>query len=306
MQSITSSKQQGGMGLIEIIITIVIVLIAAAGLGTLMVDSSGNAAEAKARAEATALAEQQMESLRDYTTSTEYADDILDPNDPVQVTGTNAVFSTTWDVTESTSPPYKDIDVQVAWTDKNGPQAVKLYSRIAQEEPIEAGKKLLVLANGPSYGGGEQPCEGDECEPEPCEGDECEPEPCEGDECEPEPCEGDQCEPEPCEGDECEPEPCEGDECDPEPPTTYELTINLSISGNKAGTFQNASISPSGACSGTTCQSGPIVTGQNWAGSITVSASKTVCSPNPQSFNLSQDDGDQTLNYKIVNRSNQC
>lgn len=146
-----SASLMAGMGLIEVMITILIVGLALLGLSRIMMDSTQTASQSKARAEATIIAEQQLEALRYFPTYTAYNTHVVSTNAPA-ITGTNAIFTPSWTVTNSAAPLYREVAVQVSWTDKDGSQSVNLMGRIAQEEPVEAGKKLVILAAGPQAG----------------------------------------------------------------------------------------------------------------------------------------------------------
>jgi Tfp pilus assembly protein PilV len=147
MNSFVKTQRQRGLGLIEIAIAVFVLMIAAFSLGKLLIQSSITAANAEARSEALALAQGKLESLRTFSTVADY-DAIADPNSPDIVTGTNAVFTVDWSITTNTYPlpSYKTATVSVSWEAPEGNHDLTLISNITREIPVEAGKRLGVLA----------------------------------------------------------------------------------------------------------------------------------------------------------------
>lgn len=149
MNKMINIHGQRGMGLMELVITVFLVMVGVAGVSQLMLGSVQNAAQSKARAEAMSLAEAKLEDLRVYTTSSGYDVDIVAPVSAETTTGTNAVYDITWLVSTVSAPAFKVVSIDVDWEDREGPQNVSLIGQIAREEPIEHGKKMLVLSAAP-------------------------------------------------------------------------------------------------------------------------------------------------------------
>lgn len=94
------------------------------------------------RADAAALAEKQIESLRDYqviNNTTGYNSYNSIASGTSNFTGQNTAFAITWTVTPYTNPTYKVIDVQVNWNDIRGTaQSVRLITEVASIDPSAA------------------------------------------------------------------------------------------------------------------------------------------------------------------------
>lgn len=146
-------QPQRGIGFVEILIAVFVISLAVLGLGRMISTSSETAANSKARSEALNVAELELEQLRDYADDDEYDTTIVDSSLGT-VTGSNASFTRTLDVTPSTvtdpstDPDYRDVTITVAWIGTEGGEDAVITTRIAEERPVEAGAKLVSLANG--------------------------------------------------------------------------------------------------------------------------------------------------------------
>ncbi len=165
-------KTQKGIGLIEVLIATVVVavgLLAVASLQGGLMSSSG---ESKTRSEARALAEQQIEVLRNNISSTEYnaipgsaspGTTVSDPGNPIA--GRNASFTRSWTITNitpflATAPKRKKISVRVGW-DGNGDgdvidadEVVNVVTEMAWIDPANA---ALYAAENSGSGSGTAP-----------------------------------------------------------------------------------------------------------------------------------------------------
>ncbi len=108
------AKRNGGVGLIEVLVTMVVValgLLAVARLqGDFMQDNSANRTQSEARQ----LANLKLEELRDRIEQADY-DSIAAGKDASAIAGTSEELVRYWQVTEKTNPPRKEITVKVAW-----------------------------------------------------------------------------------------------------------------------------------------------------------------------------------------------
>jgi prepilin-type N-terminal cleavage/methylation domain-containing protein len=161
--SIRSSR---GFTVIEVLVTLLILSGGLLALAKYQGTMLGANTLAKQRTEATMLANQQLETLRAYTTvnSTcpaggDYCN-IATGND--SVTGASATYARTWTVTPSVgtlsgTPTlkctagscYKQVTLAVTWTDSsNTAQSVTLNSNIAFNNPLNTGN-LIANASTP-------------------------------------------------------------------------------------------------------------------------------------------------------------
>ncbi len=147
------STAQRGIGFVEILIAVFVISLAVLGLGQMISTSSETAANSKAQSEGLAVAELHLEQLRNYATYDEYNTGIVSAT-ALSVNGTNASFTPSWTATPSTvtdpvtDPLYRTVTVDVAWAGTESAEEVELTTIIAQEQPVEAGAKLLSLAEG--------------------------------------------------------------------------------------------------------------------------------------------------------------
>ena len=71
------NASQRGMGLIEILIAVLLVGLAVLALGRMIQTTSESASQSKTRSEALAIAQKQLEALRDFPTYADYNTDIV-------------------------------------------------------------------------------------------------------------------------------------------------------------------------------------------------------------------------------------
>ncbi|PCJ34894.1 MAG: hypothetical protein COA75_12000 [Cellvibrionales bacterium] len=118
-------------------------------------------AEAKVRAEATALAKQKLEDLRNFQTSEQFNNLVVDGNGLGDYAAVDyaADFTLAWDRVEGYGDNPRQVDVTVAWTDRDGSaQTVMLSSIIWRNEPGDgaANLALALSVNGdPTEGFGD-------------------------------------------------------------------------------------------------------------------------------------------------------
>jgi len=142
LQSTGAAGAQRGFSVIEALVALAVVafgLIGVAGLHALM---SRNADVAKQRSEAVRLAQQQIESMRSYTTIAAAGgqpswDGLANGADN---TTTNATFARAWTIAGSASDPMRRVSVNVTWTDRAGDtQQLTLNSVISKTDPADSG-----------------------------------------------------------------------------------------------------------------------------------------------------------------------
>ena len=133
---------QRGFTIIEALVALAVVAFGMLGVVGLQALMARNADVAKQRSEATRLAQQQIESLRAYTTIAVAASQaswngMASGNDAAT---TNASFARAWTVAGSASDPMRRVSVNVAWTDRAGDaQQVTLNSVISKTDPADSG-----------------------------------------------------------------------------------------------------------------------------------------------------------------------
>lgn len=133
---------QRGFTIIEALVALAVVAFGLLGVVGLQALMARNADVAKQRSEATRLAQQQIESLRAYTTIPVAASQaswngMTSGNDTAT---TNATFARAWTVAGSASDPMRRVSVNVAWADRTGEaQQVTLNSVISRTDPADSG-----------------------------------------------------------------------------------------------------------------------------------------------------------------------
>lgn len=129
----------------EVLVSLAIVSFGMLGVAKFQGNIMSVGAETKTRTAALYAAEQKLEELRSFASTTEYAgissgSDVMTPQ-----AGANAVLNRTWTVSGAPGPAYKTIAVDVSWTGRdNVEQTVKLTSYISKANPIASGKLLLA------------------------------------------------------------------------------------------------------------------------------------------------------------------
>ena len=131
-----------GFTLLEALVALAVVSIGLMGVVRLQGLMVRYADVSKQRSEATRLAQQQIETLRSYTTIEVAAgqlswNGLAGGNDS---TSTNADFARTWTLSGSSSDPLRRVSVNVAWNDRAGEaQNVTLNSVISKTDPSDVG-----------------------------------------------------------------------------------------------------------------------------------------------------------------------
>lgn len=137
-----SKKKSKGQTLVEALVTLLFIAIGVIALVRFQNYLAYDNALSRQKADATAIAQSQLETLRDFqvlnnTTGYTSYESITSGN--TTVSGSSATYTVVWNVTTNTDPDYKDVTVTVSWTDKNGiSQSVVLTSRIAGIEPANS------------------------------------------------------------------------------------------------------------------------------------------------------------------------
>ena len=131
-----------GFTLIEALIALAVVAFGLMGLASMQGLLSRSADVAKQRSEAVRLAQQQIESLRGYTSIAVAAgqaswDGMANGSD---TTTTNATYTRAWTIAGAASEPMRRVSVNVAWTDRVGEaQNVTLNTVISKTDPLDVG-----------------------------------------------------------------------------------------------------------------------------------------------------------------------
>lgn len=133
------SFKQKGQTLVETLVTVVFIAMAVLALIGFQNYLAYDNSLAQQRADATQLAEGQIETLKDFhvlNNTSGYTSYQGITSGSRTVTGTTTTFTITWTVTAFTNPTYKNIDVNVTWTDRNGAsQSVRLITNVAGIDP---------------------------------------------------------------------------------------------------------------------------------------------------------------------------
>jgi prepilin-type N-terminal cleavage/methylation domain-containing protein len=131
-----------GFTLLEALVALAVVSIGLMGVVKMQGLMARYADVSKQRSEATRLAQQQIETLRSYT-SIDTAPGQLSWNALAggnDVTSTNADFTRTWTLAGASTDPLRRVSVNVAWNDRAGdPQNVTLNSVISRTDPSDVG-----------------------------------------------------------------------------------------------------------------------------------------------------------------------
>lgn len=132
-------KLVSGYSLVEVLITVLVVSIGIIGLIRFQTYLGYDDSLSQQRATAVTLATSQIETLSDYqvlTAQTGYVDYASIASGSSTTTSGGASYTITWTVTPSTTPLYKQIDVVVSWTDRNGTaQSIRMVTYIAGTDP---------------------------------------------------------------------------------------------------------------------------------------------------------------------------
>lgn len=136
---INSSHKLRGQGLIETLMVILFISASVVAMLSFQHYMSINTNVAQQRSIATNLAIQKTEILRNFSVvnttagSTAYADIA---NGTATNTIGNTTYTSTWTITNNTTPTYKVITMVVSWTDRNGTSnSITLVTNVAGIDP---------------------------------------------------------------------------------------------------------------------------------------------------------------------------
>ncbi|WP_417226605.1 type IV pilus modification PilV family protein [Amphritea sp.] len=289
MKNIRNIHSQQGIAMLELVIAVLILAFGVIALGAMQNKTMGKSTYSKAMAEGLVIAEQKLEEMRNFATLSDYNSGIVTGSS--SVTGTNAIYTDNWVVTNHTAPDYKTIEMTVSWEDRFGAQSVQLSSIVAQDDPVEAGKLLFSLSGSPpSSSSGGSTDDGDDTTSDD-NADDSDDTPTDDN----------------TGGSNDDGETEESD--DNSNDSDYSLIISGSVAIMSNGVKFNG-VSGSGnyavSCTNTSsyyaCYVGSIDAGDTWTGNITVSTNQTVCSPadNPKTYTAIS--SDQTQNYTLGKR----
>jgi Tfp pilus assembly protein PilV len=144
-------RQQAGVSLVEALVALVIMSFGMITLIGLQSTMRLSADVARQRSEAVRIAHSEAERLRSFTTMVTttgqlaYAD-VGATTSPIQINGsaTNTTFELSREVTTTTNPDTKTLQVRVQWLDRNGQtQTVVLDAAVAGLDPALSGSLFL-------------------------------------------------------------------------------------------------------------------------------------------------------------------
>lgn len=140
--NISLFPKQTGVGLIETLLIVLFVSVSIIALVNFQHYLSFSSNQAQQQFDATIIANQQLETLRDFqvlnTTAgyKAYAD--IASGSSTKTVG-NTLFNLAWTVTTNTNPNYKTIDITVSWTDRfSTSRSVRLVTQVAGIDPASA------------------------------------------------------------------------------------------------------------------------------------------------------------------------
>jgi len=133
------SHTQDGASLVEVLATAVIIALSATALIRFQNYLSYDNMLTRQKGEATVLAQKQLETLMDFevlTNTTGYTSYQSIATGTTATTLNSTAFTISWAVSSYTFPTYKNVNINVSWTDSRGlAQSVALDSDIAGIEP---------------------------------------------------------------------------------------------------------------------------------------------------------------------------
>ncbi|PKG82134.1 hypothetical protein CXF85_14645 [Colwellia sp. 75C3] len=140
-------KYQGGVGLIEVLVSMMILAVGLLSIGTLHSNIIKKSSDNKAQSEAMVIAQQRLEQLRNYsadiTTKEEFSEsysNITNGNETL-FTGTNASFTRVESIADANK--VKDVTIFVHWQNRSEQkQTVSVNSSIAWQKPRSAGDSV--------------------------------------------------------------------------------------------------------------------------------------------------------------------
>lgn len=134
-----SIKAKNGQTLIEALVTILFIGICIIALVRFQNYIAYDNSLAQQKSEATFIAQNQIETLRDYqviNNTSGYTSYQSIATGSANVTRNNTTYAVAWTVTTFTNPNYKTVDLTVTWTDRyNVSQSVRMISNIAEVDP---------------------------------------------------------------------------------------------------------------------------------------------------------------------------
>lgn len=132
---------QKGQGLIETLMIAVLIGLSAVAFINFQSYLSYQTELTQQKANATLIADSQLETLRYYSvlnTTSGYTAYQNITTSSSSTTVANTTYTTNWTVTTNTSPAYKNISIQVSWTDRRGnAQSVRIVTNVASIDPSQ-------------------------------------------------------------------------------------------------------------------------------------------------------------------------
>lgn len=139
-------RRQRGFTLLEAMIALLVVAFGMLGLASMQTQLSRSSEVAMQRSEATRLAQQQIETMRAFTTTTgtsaaSWATLVASSATPQTRSVGQHAYAVSWSVGGATADKMRPVSVAVTWDDRAGQaQGVTLNTVISQTDPTDAGR----------------------------------------------------------------------------------------------------------------------------------------------------------------------
>lgn len=148
-----------GVSLIEAIVALAVMGFGMLGIAAMQSSLRQNSDTARQRAEATRLASEAIEAMRSYSVvntaggKIAYADLVTGVAAPQlalpsTITGTNATYTRTVEVSDTSAQNRKTVFVKISWNDRSGQPQELLVSTEIHRSPPELAASLIVPASG--------------------------------------------------------------------------------------------------------------------------------------------------------------
>lgn len=147
-----------GVSLVEAVVALAVMGFGMLGIAAMQSSLRQNSDTARQRAEATRIASEAIEAMRSYSVvnassgKVSYADLVSGVPAPLSlpgtITGTNATYTRTVDVTDTAAQNRKTVQVRITWADRSGQPQELLLSTEIHRSPPELAAALIVPASG--------------------------------------------------------------------------------------------------------------------------------------------------------------
>jgi len=152
-KNLLNKKKQKAISIIEVLIAILITVISLAGIAKLYFMLNSNVNFLNSELVAANMAGTKLEEFRNYHTisgTTNSYDSITsNTSSPETTTVNNITYTTTWTVTEYTTPYYKNVKITVSWTGKdNLNKSFTSETIIVRDDPSSSGNLYQDESSG--------------------------------------------------------------------------------------------------------------------------------------------------------------